>query len=121
MLDPVYPAHHAMPESVAASSSSSSSGGAIRDAGREDRLQWSKRAEHRLEEELKQIALRECDQKVKDFVECSKTAGLLVTFKCRSGLNEMNECLHQYTNKQRFEEYKREREMELATAQNPPH
>ena len=93
----------------------STDSGAIRAAGREGRLQWSKRAENRLEEELKQIALRECDNKVKLFVKCSQAAGLLVAFQCRAELKTMNECLHEYTSASRMEEYKRDRERDLMT------
>ncbi|CAM9796769.1 unnamed protein product, partial [Chrysoparadoxa australica] len=45
-----------------------------KDASRGSRLSysWSKQAESRLKEELKHIALKNCDDKVKEFVACSQ-------------------------------------------------
>ncbi|CAM9511062.1 unnamed protein product [Discosporangium mesarthrocarpum] len=87
---------------------------AIRDGGREDRLSWSKRAEHTLRDELKDMALRKCDADISKFVKCSKDYGLLVVFACRQQSKEMNACLHKYTNEEEFQRYKLKRERELA-------
>ena len=47
-------------------------------------------------EELYKHALKECESKVKAFVDCSKAEGLLVIFNCRKHNNEMNECLARF-------------------------
>ncbi|CAN0185707.1 unnamed protein product, partial [Phaeothamnion confervicola] len=67
----------------------------------------------RLQEELKLIALKKCDDQVRAFVECSKANGILVVLSCRRESAGMNECLHTYTNPERFAEYKTIREAEL--------
>eukprot|EP00611_Tribonema_gayanum_P015660 TRINITY_DN2753_c0_g1_i1.p1 TRINITY_DN2753_c0_g1~~TRINITY_DN2753_c0_g1_i1.p1 ORF type:complete len:101 (-),score=18.41 TRINITY_DN2753_c0_g1_i1:64-366(-) len=91
-----------------------SSAAQVKDGGRSDRLAWSKRAEQRLRDELKEIALKKCDAEVATFVACAKAKGLMVAFSCRTENRGMNECLHQFTNEAAFEKYKVMRGEELA-------
>eukprot|EP00904_Undaria_pinnatifida_P007037 jgi/Undpi1/3463/HiC_scaffold_16.g06835.m1 len=88
----------------------------VKDGGRNDRLSWSKRAEHRLQEELKEIALKRCDDSVAKFAACAREKGMLVVFSCREQNRLMNECLSKHTNKESVEQYKMERELELHRA-----
>ncbi|CAN0061988.1 unnamed protein product [Ascophyllum nodosum] len=88
----------------------------VKQGGRDDRLNWSKRAEQRLQDELKEIALKKCDDSVAKFAACAKEKGMWVVFSCREQSRLMNECLHQHTNKGSFEQYKLDREMELYRA-----
>ena len=60
------------------------------------------RFEHSLQEELNEIARQKCDNLVQKFVNCSKEQGLLVVIKCREEHSAVNECLHQYTNREEF-------------------
>eukprot|EP00752_Nemacystus_decipiens_P009531 g8519.t1 len=85
----------------------------VKDGGRNDRLSWSKRAEHRLREELKEIALKRCDDSVAKFAACAREKGMMVVFSCREQNRLMNSCLNQHTNAESFEKYKLEREKEL--------
>ncbi|CAN0128640.1 unnamed protein product [Ectocarpus sp. 12 AP-2014] len=85
----------------------------LKDGGRNDRLSWSKRAEHRLREELKEIALKRCDDSVAKFAACARDKGMLVVFSCREQNALMNSCLNEHTNEESFERYKFEREIEL--------
>ncbi|CAM9659581.1 unnamed protein product [Pylaiella littoralis] len=85
----------------------------VKDGGRNDRLSWSKRAEHRLREELKEIALKRCDDSVAKFAACAREKGMMVVFSCREQNAMMNACLNQHTNADSFEQYKFEREVEL--------
>jgi Cytochrome c oxidase biogenesis protein Cmc1 like len=85
----------------------------VKDGGRSDRLAWSKRAELRLREELKEIALKRCDAELSAFAECARAKGLMVVFSCRGQNKAMNACLNQYTNEQSFQQYKQTREEEL--------
>lgn len=81
--------------------------------GQDARLKWTKKAELRLQEELKYIARKKCDSAIANFAQCAEENGLLVIFRCNQQNKKMNECLGKYTNPQSFEDYKRSREEEL--------
>ncbi|KAL1916553.1 uncharacterized protein VTP21DRAFT_5744 [Calcarisporiella thermophila] len=59
--------------------------------------------------QLKQNALANCDSKIKDFVECSKTHQLTVVWKCRKLHKEMNKCLNSYTTQEELDKLKLEK------------
>lgn len=66
-----------------------------------------------LRKELNDIALQQCQEKVKDFVECSKASGLLVVFQCREKNKVMNACLSQFTSEEEYKKYKLQRQEQL--------
>eukprot|EP00613_Pedinella_sp_CCMP2098_P003139 CAMPEP_0171639018 /NCGR_PEP_ID=MMETSP0990-20121206/29402_1 /TAXON_ID=483369 /ORGANISM="non described non described, Strain CCMP2098" /LENGTH=92 /DNA_ID=CAMNT_0012212553 /DNA_START=46 /DNA_END=324 /DNA_ORIENTATION=+ len=67
----------------------------------------SMEAKYHLRQELNLIARNKCDETIKTFAECAQANGLGVVFFCRQKNNAMNECLHQFTNEDAFEEFKR--------------
>ncbi|CAK4702728.1 hypothetical protein LEN26_009033 [Aphanomyces euteiches] len=80
---------------------------------RSERLQWSNQAENKLKQELNAIALQKCREYTSAFVECSKENGMMVVFKCREQNRVLNECLHQYTNKEALEALRAEKLNEI--------
>ena len=66
------------------------------------------KAEEALRSKMKQIATKNCDEKVKDFVQCSKDSGLMVIWSCREQNRVMNECGAKYTNEKVLEDIKRQ-------------
>ncbi|KAI9905800.1 hypothetical protein PsorP6_014331 [Peronosclerospora sorghi] len=80
---------------------------------RASRLSWSNQAEHKLRQELSDIAIAKCRSVAQEFAACAKTHGLLVVLKCRDANRAYNACLHQYTNDDEFERYRHERERRL--------
>ncbi|KAL4086654.1 hypothetical protein PRIC1_013716 [Phytophthora ramorum] len=80
---------------------------------RSSRLSWSNQAEHKLRQELSDIAIAKCRSVSEKFAECAKANGLMVVFKCRENNRELNACLHQYTNAEQFEIYRQRREKEM--------
>ena len=46
-----------------------------------------------LRSKMKHLAHKQCDGAIRDFVECSKEAGILVVIKCREHNKRMNECV----------------------------
>ncbi|KAJ0407348.1 hypothetical protein P43SY_004776 [Pythium insidiosum] len=83
---------------------------------RASRLQWSNQAEHRLRQELNDIAIAKCRHVTEQFASCAREQGLMVVFRCREQNKAMNDCLHQYTNPEQFAAYKEKREQEMAQA-----
>ena len=73
------------------------------------------RAPQKLREELHEIALAKCDSVIREFVDCSKEAGILVVFKCREQNKGMNACLTSFKNAEAFERYRNIRENELVS------
>mmetsp|Transcript_8098 Transcript_8098/g.14299 ORF Transcript_8098/g.14299 Transcript_8098/m.14299 type:complete len:102 (+) Transcript_8098:33-338(+) len=84
-----------------------------KDIARNDRLQWSNRADYHLQNELNSIALHKCKDKVEAFASCAKENGILVVFKCSHLNRAMNDCLNSYTNKEALEVYRVEREQSV--------
>ncbi|ETI47379.1 hypothetical protein F441_08371 [Phytophthora nicotianae CJ01A1] len=80
---------------------------------RSSRLSWSNQAEHKLKQELSDIAIAKCRSVSEKFAECAKANGLMVAFKCRDHNKALNACLHQYTNDEQFEIYRKRREKEM--------
>ncbi|KAK1938044.1 COX assembly mitochondrial [Phytophthora citrophthora] len=80
---------------------------------RSSRLSWSNQAEHKLKQELSDIAISKCHSVAEKFAECAKANGLMVVFKCRDHNKAFNACLHQYTNDEQFEIYRQRREKEM--------
>ncbi|POM71809.1 Alpha-N-acetylglucosaminidase (NAGLU) [Phytophthora palmivora] len=80
---------------------------------RSSRLSWSNQAEHKLKQELSDIAISKCHSVAEKFAECAKANGLMVVFKCRDHNKALNACLHQYTNDEQFEIYRQKREKEI--------
>ena len=46
-----------------------------------------------LRSKMKHLAHKQCDGAIRDFVQCSKEAGILVVIKCREHNKRMNECV----------------------------
>lgn len=82
---------------------------------RSSRLSWSNQAEHKLRQELSDIAIAKCRDVSEKFAECAKANGFKVVFKCRDHNKALNECLHQFTNDEQFEIYRKKREKEMLT------
>lgn len=73
--------------------------------------------EHRLRQELNDIAIAKCHDVISKFAECAKEQGLMVVFRCRQHNREMNDCLHQYTNDEQFKLYCEKRRAEMENKQ----
>ncbi|DAZ95528.1 TPA: hypothetical protein N0F65_005220 [Lagenidium giganteum] len=80
---------------------------------RSSRLQWSNQAEHRLRQELNDIAIAKCRDVTEKFAQCAKDEGLMVVFRCRELNADMNNCLREYTNNEQFQIYREKREKEM--------
>ena len=63
-----------------------------------------------MHQELNTIALDKCKSITEAFVNCSKEYGLLVVWKCRGLNKQLNDCLHEYTNDEAFQAFKKGRE-----------
>lgn len=57
--------------------------GDVKGDARSDRLKLRKTNEEVLKRKLQAYARKQCDEKVRDFVECTNNHGLSVIFKCR--------------------------------------
>ena len=68
----------------------------IKDRSRGSRLSTN-RAKEAAREKLVKYALGQSQDKVREYVQCSKAAGWKVVFQCRDKNSEMNKCLTQYT------------------------
>ncbi|XP_031491611.1 uncharacterized protein LOC116258563 [Nymphaea colorata] len=69
--------------------------------------QVKKKVEEALRSKMKEKALKECNGYVAKYAECAKGRTISVAWRCRQQANELNECLHQYTNDSVLEEMKR--------------
>lgn len=69
----------------------------------------------KLKQELSDIAIAKCRSVSEQFAECAKANGFMVVFKCRDHNKALNACLHQFTNDEQFEIYRKQREKEMLT------
>ncbi|XP_057815212.2 uncharacterized protein LOC131028862 isoform X2 [Cryptomeria japonica] len=60
-----------------------------------------------LRSKMKDRALKECDHYAAIFAECARGRTLSVAWRCREQAKKLNTCLHQYTNDEVLEEYKK--------------
>ncbi|KAK7381099.1 hypothetical protein VNO78_33623 [Psophocarpus tetragonolobus] len=79
--------------------------GYIQDA-RENHVK--KKVEEALRSKMKQNALKECDHLTAKYAECAAGRTLSVVWRCRQQANELNNCLHLFTNEGVLEEMKKE-------------
>ncbi|TYZ62439.1 hypothetical protein PybrP1_008681 [[Pythium] brassicae (nom. inval.)] len=80
---------------------------------RSSRLSWSNQAEHKLRQELNDIAIAKCRDVTASFAACAQEQGLLVVFKCRALNKAMNDCLHQFTSDEQFQAYRDKRSKDV--------
>ncbi|PKA64879.1 hypothetical protein AXF42_Ash011481 [Apostasia shenzhenica] len=66
-----------------------------------------KKVEEALRSKMKHKALKECDSYVAKYAECALGRTLSIVWICRKQANELNQCLHQYTNDGVLEEMKK--------------
>ncbi|WZN67150.1 cytochrome c oxidase biogenesis protein Cmc1 [Chloropicon roscoffensis] len=71
-------------------------------------LEVPAKAEEALRSKMKHLAHKQCDGAIRDFVQCSKEAGILVVIKCREHNKRMNECVSDYTTAEVLEGIKRQ-------------
>ncbi|CAA2975068.1 uncharacterized protein DDB_G0275933 [Olea europaea subsp. europaea] len=57
---------------------------------------------------MKQKALKECEHYTAKYAECAAGRTLSIVWKCREQANQLNQCLHQYTNDSVLEKMKKE-------------
>ncbi|KAG4911912.1 hypothetical protein AAZX31_19G041100 [Glycine max] len=67
-----------------------------------------KKVEEALRSKMKQKALKECDHYTAKYAECALGRTLSVVWRCRQQAQELNDCLHQFTNDSVLEEMKKE-------------
>lgn len=72
-----------------------------------------KKVEEALRSKMKAKALQECDALAAKYAECASGRTLSVVWKCRPQFKHLNACLHQYTNDDVLEEYKKKYALEL--------
>lgn len=92
---------------------SEAGGKEAKDTARDSRLRWSKRAEQHLRDELAYYARQQCKDVMGVFADCAKAHGMWVVLRCREENRKMNECLHEYTNEAKFEEWRKLRANEM--------
>ncbi|KAK9116107.1 hypothetical protein Sjap_015054 [Stephania japonica] len=66
-----------------------------------------KKVEEALRSKMKQKALKECHEYTSKYAECAVGRTISVVWQCRKQANELNQCLHQFTNDSVLEEMKR--------------
>ena len=86
----------------------------LKDAGRSSRLSFRNYEEHQLRAEFKSIAIDNCKDQMQAFGKCAEENGLLVVFRCRNLLKEMNGCMARYNSDEEFEKYKEKHRPDLA-------
>jgi len=89
----------------------------VKDDSRSGRLSFRNFAEHQLRSEFKSIAIEKCKDKLQAFGKCSEDNGLLVVFRCRGVLKEMNACMATYNSNEEFEKYLAKHRPDLLTKQ----
>ncbi|XP_022884338.1 uncharacterized protein DDB_G0275933 [Olea europaea var. sylvestris] len=67
-----------------------------------------KKVEEALRSKMKQKALKECEHYTAKYAECAAGRTLSIVWKCREQANQLNQCLHQYTNDSVLEKMKKE-------------
>ncbi|KAF3443902.1 hypothetical protein FNV43_RR13592 [Rhamnella rubrinervis] len=67
-----------------------------------------KKVEEALRSKMKQKALKECSQLASKYAECASGRTISVVWQCRRQAEELNDCLHQYTNDAVLEEMKKD-------------
>ncbi|KAH9540102.1 hypothetical protein CY35_15G091700 [Sphagnum magellanicum] len=82
----------------------------LREDAAESRMK--KKVEEALRSKMKAQALKECDSMVAKFAECAKGRTLSVVWSCRAEARVLNDCLHQYTNDEVLEKFKKQYEEE---------
>jgi COX assembly protein 1 len=85
----------------------------IKDDGRDARLSFRRFAEHKMKREFKEVAIKKCEEHMKNFGRCAQENGLLVVFKCRDLNRKINECMVEHNSPEKFEAYLKEHEDEL--------
>ncbi|XP_078165295.1 cytochrome c oxidase biogenesis protein Cmc1-like protein [Carex rostrata] len=66
-----------------------------------------KKVEEALRSKMKAKALKECDVLCEKYAQCAYGRTISVIWRCRKEANDLNECLHQYTNDSVLEEMKK--------------
>ncbi|KAL7432710.1 hypothetical protein ACHAXH_004123 [Discostella pseudostelligera] len=85
----------------------------IKDDGRDARLSFRRFAEHKMKREFKEVAIKKCEEHLKNFGQCAQDNGLLVVFKCRELNRKINECMVEHNSPEKFEAYLKDHEDEL--------
>lgn len=85
----------------------------LKDDGRDSRLSFRRFAEHKMKREFKEVAVKTCEQHLKNFGQCASDNGLLVVFKCRDLNRKINECMVEHNSPEKFQAYLREHQDEL--------
>lgn len=67
----------------------------------------------KLRQELNDIAIAKCRDITSSFAACAQEQGMLVVFKCRAQNKAMNDCLHQFTGDEKFQEYREKRSKDV--------
>jgi COX assembly protein 1 len=67
----------------------------------------SGRVEETLRKHLVARARERCAPVIEDFNKCTSENQFTVIISCRTQFNEMNECLHRYSNDEEFDRLKR--------------
>ncbi|GAQ89417.1 hypothetical protein KFL_005190090 [Klebsormidium nitens] len=78
------------------------------DLGRAREEILRKKEEEALRSKMKARALKECKTTLTAFAECARGRTISVVWACKAQSREMNECLHQYTNDEVFEQQKQD-------------
>eukprot|EP00590_Aulacoseira_subarctica_P000792 CAMPEP_0172420274 /NCGR_PEP_ID=MMETSP1064-20121228/6683_1 /TAXON_ID=202472 /ORGANISM="Aulacoseira subarctica , Strain CCAP 1002/5" /LENGTH=99 /DNA_ID=CAMNT_0013160189 /DNA_START=315 /DNA_END=614 /DNA_ORIENTATION=- len=78
----------------------------LKDSGRQSRLSVKKFQEHQLRTEFKSIAIESCKVEMQAFGKCAAENGLMVVFRCRIFLIEMNKCMGKNNSEEEFLKYK---------------
>ena len=86
----------------------------LKDAGRQSRMSIKKFEEHQLRTEFKSIAIERCKDQVQAFGKCASENGLMVVFRCRDFLKNMNACMEQQNSNEEFQKYKEKHRPDLS-------
>ncbi|GJP36244.1 hypothetical protein CLOM_g20777 [Closterium sp. NIES-68] len=76
--------------------------------GRESEVRTQKKVEEALRTRMKERALKECHKEIEAYAECVRGRVFSIVWACRAHSNDLNNCLHQYTNDAVLDQYKRD-------------
>jgi hypothetical protein len=100
---------------AAGAATSTKTAAEMKDTGRQSRLSIKKFEEHQLRTEFKSIAIERCRNEMQAFGKCASDNGLMVVFRCRNFLKEMNACMAHHNSNEEFQKYKEKHRPDLSS------
>lgn len=89
------------------------SGARLKDSARDSRFRFRNVAEYQMRRELKEAALEQCDEPIKQFAECATDSGIMVVFSCQSTFQKINECMNLHNGEEAWQKYKAQHDTDI--------